>query len=540
MTETAAGHAAFITVYVRFDKPVARLVSTGVQNGPKDILVALRAGHDRVPAFCGIDVGTQGVRAIIVDERGKRLGDGRTSIKSGVRDGVRHEQDPSDWWRAMVGAVRSAVALVGPEVEVEAVALDATSGTVLVEGRDGASRGMALMYDDARAVEPAVRAQEVGAGLWSSLGYRMQTSWSLPKVMWLLEQDAVGAGDRVVHQSDHLLRRLTGTSVATDTSHGLKTGVDLRDGVWPVDLLAELGVAAGTLPDLVWPGTTIGHVGAEGAQATGLRGGTPVRAGMTDGCAAQIAARALRPGSWSSALGTTLVIKGSTPSLLHDPRGSVYCHRSPDGGWLPGGASSTGAGIIAREFPDHDAAALDALTAAARGLVPMAGVTYALAGTGERFPFVAPGAYGFASERVHTEPGRFAALCQSIGYVERLAYDVLGALGADVSGPVSLSGGATANTWWNQLRTDILGRPTLLPASVQGATGMAILAAAPAGELAVTAERMVSISAEFQPDESSGRALWPGYERLVDELVDRSWLSADLAGRALARSAGRR
>ena len=235
------------------------------------------------------------------------------------------------------------------------------------------------MYDDARASEQAARAQHVGAELWTTLGYRMQASWALPKVMWLIENGVLAPGDRVVHQSDHLVRRLAGAPVATDTSNALKTGADLRDATWPVDLFGELGVPVTVLPDVGLPGNVIGHVGAEAARSTGLAAGTPIRAGMTDGCAAQIAAGALRIGSWSSALGTTLVIKGSTRDLVRDPAGAVYCHRHPDGGWLPGGASSSGAGVIAETFR---ADALDDLTAGARSLVPVGGVTYPLAGAG--------------------------------------------------------------------------------------------------------------------------------------------------------------
>lgn len=484
--------------------------------------------------FCGVDVGTQGVRAVIIDEDGLQLGACSATLSAGRRDGVLHEQDPESWWSALVVAVRGALAEAGASVEVTALALDATSGTVLVEDGAGRPRGPALMYDDGRAKAQAEVAQRVGNQLWDALGYRMQAAWALPKAMWLVEQGLLGRGDRVVHQSDHLVRRLVGSPVATDTSHALKSGVDLRDGTWPVELLAELGLDGGQLPEVVWPATVLGVVGQDAARATGLPQGTAIRAGMTDGCAAQIAAAALRPGSWSSALGTTLVVKGATRDLVRDVSGAVYCHRSPDGGWLPGGASSTGAGIIAQTFPSMDSAALDALTEQARPLVPVAGATYALAGAGERFPFVAPNARGFIAGEAVSDAARFGALCQSIAYIERLSYDVLGCLGADVSGPVSLSGGGSRNAWWNQLRTDVLGRATLVPESVEAATGMAVLAAAPAGELAATAERMVRIGQRYLPDETRGQALQAGYRRLLEALVERGWLAADVADRALA------
>jgi sugar (pentulose or hexulose) kinase len=358
----------------------------------------------------------------------------------------------------------------------------------------------------------------------------MQPSWALPKLVWLLENGHLGAGDRVAHQSDHLVGRLVGRRVATDTSHALKTGVDLRTGGWPDEVLAELGVPAGVLPDAVPPGTVLGTVSESAAAETGLAAGTPVRAGMTDGCAAQIATRALAPGAWSSALGTTLVVKGSTRQVVRDPGGAVYCHRNPDGGWLPGGASSTGAGTIRDAFPAASGADLDRLTAAAARLGPPRAVTYPLVGSGERFPFVAPAAHGFSDLPDGAGPAvQFSALCHGIAYVERLAYDVLGALGADVSGPVSFSGGTSRNEWWNQLRTDVLGRPALVPEAADAAVGMAVLAAAPAGELAATAERMVRVRRRYEPVADHAGALQEGYARLVSALAERGWLDPDRA-----------
>jgi sugar (pentulose or hexulose) kinase len=270
---------------------------------------------------------------------------------------------------------------------------------------------------------------------------------------------------------------------------------------------------------VVLPGTVIGVVSREAGEESGIPTGTTIRAGMTDGCAAQIAARALAPGSWSSALGTTLVVKGATAELLRDPSGSVYCHRNPDGGWLPGGASSIGAGIIVQEFADAD---LDALTSQAKGFDPAPGICYPLAGSGERFPFVAPAARGFSIGV--PEAARFASTLQGIALVERLAYDVIAGLGADTSGSVTFSGGATRNRWWNQLRADILGRTVLLPESVEASLGMAVLAAAPDGQLAATAARMVRIAETYEPDAERGARYAEPYERLCLELADRGWL----------------
>ena len=113
-------------------------------------------------ARLGIDVGTQGVRAVVLDDDGRVRGQGESPLPGGVRDAGRHEQDPADWWTALVVAVRAVTADLPAGLVVSALALDATSGTVLVEGATGGVTGPALMYDDARATTQAVRAQQVG------------------------------------------------------------------------------------------------------------------------------------------------------------------------------------------------------------------------------------------------------------------------------------------------------------------------------------------------------------------------------------------
>lgn len=478
-------------------------------------------------AWLGIDLGTQGVRAVLVGPDGSVLGSGSAPLVHDVRSGVQHEQDPTEWWTALCTATQLALA-DHRGLPVGGLAVSSTSGTLVVQDRDGRARRPALMYDDARAVAEADQAQRAGQALWSRLGYRIQRSWALPKLVWLQRAGELADGATVAHQADHVTARLTGSRTASDTSHSLKSGYDLLERRWPLDVLDTLDVDPTVLPAVVMPGDLVGHVSAQAAAETGIAVGTPVRAGMTDGCAAQVAARALTPGSWSTALGTTLVIKGATHQLLHDPSGAVYSHLNPDGGWLPGGASSTGAGIIARDFAGLD---LDELTAAAAAHLPTSGVTYPLPGQGERFPFVAPSARGFSTAGDQTPVLRFAGVLQGVALLERLAYDVLAGLGADTSGPVTLSGGATRNHGWNQLRADVLGRPALLPQSVEAAVGMAVLAAAPPGQLGATADTMVRIARVYEPDPARGAQFTEPYALFCTALVDRGWLDAgSLAG----------
>ncbi len=469
----------------------------------------------------GIDIGTQGVRAVVLAADGAVLGAGAAPLAPGHRSGSHHEQDPENWWDALCVATRHALSALSG-VELGALAIDGTSGTILVQGADTRARSVGLMYDDARAAQQAQRAQLVGESLWRAQGLTIQNSWALPRAMWLVQQGTLQPGDRIVHQSDHLASRLAGRLTATDSSSALKSGVDLQQLCWPEAIFEDLQLSPALFPVVVLPGTEIGRVCRRAADETGIPLGTTIRAGMTDGCAAQIAARALTPGSWSSAMGTTLVLKGATAELLVDPSGALYSHRSPDGGWLPGGASSTGAGIIARDF---EAADLGELTELAAAFDPAPGVTYPLAGTGERFPFLAPQAVGFA-EGVPDQPGaKFASILQGIAFVEKLAYETISALGGDISGPVTLSGGSTKNAYWNQLRSDLLGREVLIPSSVEAAVGMAILAAAEPGQVGATAEKMVAIERTYEPNAVRGGAYEDSYRNFLAGLASRGYLT---------------
>jgi D-ribulokinase len=364
----------------------------------------------------------------------------------------------------------------------------------------------------------------------------MQPSWALPKLLWLLDEfsAAVRDGARLAHQSDVVNRRLVGDEVPTDLSNALKTGAHLIDETWPGDVLAGLGVPEDVLPALVRPGTRIGAVCASAAAATRLPEGTPVIAGMTDGCAAQLGAGVIVSGSWNSVLGTTLVLKGVTEQLVRDPLGVVYSHKAPDGHWLPGGASSIGAGVIARDFAGRDLAELDRLAAPRQ---PARAIAYPLASTGERFPFVASDAEAFTLGDSPDEVDRYASILQGVAYIERLCFDYLDLLGADVSGEIRLTGGGSRSRYWSQLRADVLGRPVTVPDNAEPALGMAVLAAAHDSEtIAAIAADMVHVHETIEPAASSAGRYDDSYLRLVEELESRGWLQPVAAAHARTRT----
>ncbi|MFC5915972.1 FGGY-family carbohydrate kinase [Streptomyces pulveraceus] len=471
--------------------------------------------------WMGIDLGTQSVRAVVAGDRGEILGSGSAPL-TGRRDGVRHEQRPADWWTAVCAATRQALRdCPAPR----ALAVCATSGTVLLADPAGRPLTPGVMYDDGRAVAEAARA-------------KAPPSWALPKVMWLLTEYGGGAGTavRVMHQADLVLARLAGTPLPTDSSHALKTGYDLERDDWPRRRFGKLGLPDGLFPDVVRPGTRIGEVGRAAAEETGIPAGTAIVAGMTDGCAAQLASGSLNVGSWNAVLGTTLVLKGVTSSPVEDPAGVVYNHRAPDGSWLPGGASGVGGGVLTAAFPAVDPIRMDAL---ARPREPARVVAYPLVATGERFPFVAPEATGFLLGEPDSEAEHWLALLTGVGLVERLCFDYLDLLGAQNYGRLTLTGGAARSGYWSRLRADILGRPVYIPRYSEPALGMAILAAygaRPGTSLIRTAGAMVRLRHVLHPHPVRTAWYTEPYLTLVDELERRGWLPDRVAAHARIRT----
>jgi len=478
-------------------------------------------------AYLGIDVGTQSVRVMAVTEDGDVAASASAPLAS-HREGVRHEQQPEEWWTATARSCRSVMSQLGG-AKVLGLSVDATSGTIVVIDSHLRSFGPALMYDDGRAREEAAEVNQVGSSRWREMSYRMQPSWALPKAVWLDRNGALPQSSRVVHQNDFINARLASKLLSTDSSNALKTGYDLIRTEWPTEVMEALRFDSSRLPNVVPPGTLIGETSLQAQAETGIPSRVPIYAGMTDGCAAQIASGTISAGSWNSVMGTTLVIKGVTPCLMHDPFGVIYSHRSPDGMWLPGGASSTGAGIIAKEF---DRGELALLNEAALSADPTGLSVYPLAGKGERFPFFTPDAEGFTIGQANSQQMRYRSVLEGIACIERLSFDVLRSLGAPVDGNFTILGGATNSEAFNQIRADILQRSLTIPTVPESAFGMAVLAAASTSSIQTAVQRMVRVSRVIEPSRTF-TAYAKQYSTLIAELDRRGWLSQALAAATL-------
>jgi xylulokinase len=481
--------------------------------------------------FCGIDIGTQGARCILVRDDGEPVGRAECAFElrsMPLPDGW-FEQEPGAWMAAiraaLAGALKELDSRAPSAHRLAAISVTGTSGTLCVLDSQGRPLAPAIMYNDSRSAQEAGLVQDAGADLAARLGYRFNASFALPKVLWLKRRrPQVYAQARfLASPTDYVIGWLTGNWHRSDQTNALKSGYDLISSRWPDFIERKLGIPLAMLPPVQRPGVLAGKLTRQRAGELGLPVGTPVAAGMTDGCASQVASGAAGLGQYNTTLGTTMVVKGVSDRLLIDPLGRIYCHRHPEGWWLPGGASNTGAECLEVEFGPQETQALSdlALRSSPTGLV-----AYPLVGKGERFPFMNPQAERFLVGTPGSREELFAAYLEGVACLERLAYETLEELGARVGDAVYSAGGGSRSGAWLQIRADMLNRAIRRPAEAGAAMGAAIVAASMErfSNLTEAARAMVRIEREVQPRPDRTSAYADKYGQFRNECAARGYL----------------
>jgi len=486
----------------------------------------------RKELLLGIDVGTQGARVLVADAEGGVVALATKAFEQLALPGLPEghlEQEPAVWWAATCECLQSVLAQLrdagrSPD-EIVAGAVDSTSGTIVLLDADNNVLRPALMYNDRRAGREADEINAFAADFCEKVGYRFNSSFALPKILWLSrhEPEVWAATKTVAHAADYIVGRLTGVFNVSDQSNSLKTGFDLVNFRWPDWIEAGLDIPLSRLPSVVFSGEPIAPISIACAMETGLSTTTQIVGGMTDGSADQIASGAHRPGDWNTVLGTTITLKGLTRDIIKDPLGRVYCHRHPQGFWMPGGASNVGARVLDERFPGADKIALGA---AALDLSPTDLTIYPLVQTGERFPFVRPKANGFVDGDAQSEAELYAAYLEGVAFTERLAYDVVQELGAEVGERIYTTGGGARSPEWLQIRADILGRELARAANASAAMGCAILAASKTlfSDVGEAAAAMTTVDYVVEPRKAIRSRYEDAYGHYLAALRQRAYI----------------
>lgn len=415
--------------------------------------------------FIGVDMGTSACRCVAVDPAGARVAMAGAPLPPPLRDGPRVEQHPRQWWKAFTAALERLLRHV-PAGGVRAIAVDGTSGTLLVTDADGNPLAPALMYNDARG---SAAAQRIAAHAPAHCGAQGATS-ALAKLLYLLDGGAIGAARHALHQADWLLAVLCGRVGVSDENNSLKLGYDPVTRCWP-PWLERLGVDPALLPRVVAPGTRVASLTAPAAAALGLAEDVQVIAGTTDGVAAFIASGAARIGDAVTSLGSTLVIKVLSAEPVFAPAYGVYSHRLGDN-WLAGGASNTGGTVLRRFFDD---ARLEALSRGVRPDRPTGLDYYPLPAPGERFPVNDPQLAPRLAPRPDDDVVFLQGIMEGIARVERDGYRCLERLGAPYPRTVRTVGGGARNAAWTAIRHGMLGAEMVEALSEEAAYGTALL-----------------------------------------------------------------
>jgi xylulokinase len=479
----------------------------------------------------GIDVGTGGTRAVVVDERGGVVASATDEHApfASPRTGWA-EQDARDWWRASRAAVRAALARGGVRAEeVKCVGLTGQMhGTVLLDERDEVLRPALIWCDQRTDAQCRAITERVGAARLIELTLNPAlTGFSLPKLLWVRDHEPeVWARVRtVLLPKDYVRLRLTGER-ATDVADASGTLLlDVAARRWSPEMLAAAEIEESLLPRVFESQEVTGRVSAEGAEATGLLEGTPVVAGAGDQAAGAVGMGIVRAGAVSATIGTSGVVFAATGEPALDPGGRVhtFCHAVP-GRWHVMGVTQ-GAGLSLRWFRDQFGAGADdgrdpyeRLSEEAAAAPPGSdGVLWAPYLMGERTPHLDPHAraalVGLTAS--HTRGHVVRAVLEGVAFSLRDTLTIFAEMNVPVES-IRLGGGGARSKVWRQIQADVYGREVETVEAEEGAAyGAALLAGVGGGawpSVDAAGESVVRVASRTAPDAAAVALLNRQYE----------------------------
>ncbi len=422
--------------------------------------------------FAGIDLGTSGCRLIVIDSD-KNIQFSRTKTYSNP-----DEQSPELWWNSVCDLFNGLPSTI--KQNLQSLAINGTSGTVLLVDDSGNPLTQALMYNDLRATEEAEKIKQVLPKENGGQG----ASGSLSRVIWLLNKIQKGKKQggcafkyTINHQADYILGKLSNNFTFSDENNCLKLGYDVINQRWPIEELEKLGVDELSLPKVFPAGTVVAQINPKQAKVLSLPKTLQLVSGTTDSIAAFIATGANKTGDAMTSLGSTLVLKLISDKPIFSPEHGIYSHRL-NNQWLVGGASNSGAKVLQYYFTQ---AQIDEMTDQLLPDNPTGLHYYPLINKGERFPVSDPNKQAMLSPRPDSDREFFQGILEGIANIEAQAYQKISELGAPAITSVRSVGGGSKNTAWTRLRQNSLRKNKLkvdmiTPKQTEAAYGSALLA----------------------------------------------------------------
>jgi xylulokinase len=439
----------------------------------------------------GIDVGTGGTRAVLLDEAGHVLGAATAEhAEMSSPELGWAEQDPRDWWRAARVAIAECLTDAGATgAEVSAVGLSGQMHGLVLLDAGGEVLWPALIWCDQRTEEECRTITErVGAKrLIELVANPALTGFTLPKIWWVRahEPETWSRVRSIMLPKDYVRFKLTGAR-ATDVADASGTLLfDVVNRRWSAEMLKESDLKAEILPEVFESPEICGRVSKNGAAASGLREGTPVVAGAGDQAAGAVGMGIVEPGNVSATIGTSGVVFAATSRPVVEPKGRIhtFCHAIP-GRWHVMGVTQ-GAGLSLRWFRDQfGGASYDALVKeAVEAPAGADGLLWAPYLMGERTPHLDPNARGalVGLTAQHTRAHVIRAILEGVAFSLRDTFTIFRELSVPVKS-IRLGGGGARGSLWQQIQADIYGMPVDLVSAEEGAAyGAALLAGVGAG-----------------------------------------------------------
>ncbi|HKS83188.1 MAG TPA: xylulokinase [Candidatus Acidoferrales bacterium] len=479
----------------------------------------------------GIDTGTGGTRAVLIDDAGKVLSSATVEHApiSAPHPGWA-EQHPDDWWSAACRAIPECLARGRTEAsEIEGIGLTGQMhGLVLLDQNGKVLRPSLIWCDQRTGAECAAVTEKIGAKRLIELTANPAlTGFTLPKIWWVQkhEPEIWSRARTILLPKDYVRFRLTAARAidVADASGTLLLDVVHRQ--WSAPMMEASRLSEEMLPRVFESAAVASRVSDEGARATGLRAGIPVVAGAGDQAAGAVGMGIVRPGAVSATIGTSGVVFAATASPFLDPQGRIhtFCHAVPNR-WHVMGVTQA-AGYSLRWFRDQFGVGSAPSSASSLALSPAPGrdpydllseeASQAPAGSdgllwapylmGERTPHLDPQARGalVGLTATHTRAHVIRAILEGVAFSLRDTLTIFSDLKLPVE-TIRLGGGGARGPLWQQIQADVYGLPVDLVEAEEGpAYGAALLAGVGVGawpSVEDACDKSVRVAKRVAPD----------------------------------------
>lgn len=480
--------------------------------------------------FLGLDVGTSGVKAVLVDRSGDVVASATTALTLQTPRPGWAEQDPEAWWAASVTSMRDVSAKV-TSARVAAIGISGQMHSSVFLDRSGSVIRPALLWCDGRTttecreVEQRVGGEDRLRDLASNPALE---GFTLPKVLWLRNHEpaAFARLATVLLAKDYIRYRLTG-ELATEPSDASATLMyDTAKLRWSDEILRAVGVDASIVPLVGGSSEVLGRVNADAARATGLPVGTPVVGGGADNACGAAGVGVVAPGEAVASWGTsgTLLAPLAEPRVDPGLRAHTFCHVVPGVWYLMGVVLSAGGAFawyrdqLARDVagtPNANTTLNDEAATIPRGAE---GVTFLPYLQGERTPHRNANARAafLGLTLAHTRAHLSRAVVEGIAFALRDSLSILQSLGLSPN-ELLLTGGGAKSPFLRKLQAEVFGIPVTTVNREEGpAYGAALLAAVGAGafpDLATAVRATLKRQAALWPSASAHREYDAPYAR---------------------------